>query len=353
MTQILIGTPKGAFILAGGHRTGWRLSGPFCEAWPIAHAIGEPATGRLWAAGGNGWHGPGVWRSEDRGASWAKVSGPIEAALPEGKVTRVWSLARDARGRLWAGTEPAALFRSEDDGASWTHVAGLQDHPSRKDWMPGGGGLMLHAIVPHPTDPDRLWVGISVAGVFATEDGGLTWEARNRGTRIDFAEAGPEPLHGQCVHSLARAAGAADILYQQGHCGMYRSGDGGRSWASIEAGLPTSFGFPVVTHPREPGTVWLLPLTSDFNRVPPGGRAAVWRSRDGGARWEELRQGLPETAFFAVLRRAMAADRSEPAGLYFGTTTGSLYASADEGESWQRLAEHLPPVLSVEVVGEG
>ena len=264
----------------------------------------------------------------------------------------VWSLAA-GHGVLYAGVEPAGLFRSADGGQSWQHVGGLQDHPSRPHWHPGGGGLILHSLVLHPGDAARIWVGISAAGVFYSADGGATWEARNRGTRADFLPEGQRyPEHGQCVHCLVMAPGLPERLYQQNHCGMYRSDDGGRHWQSIEAGLPSSFGFPAAAHPRDPATLFLLPLNGDTaGRFVPEGRAAVWRTRDAGAVWQALRHGLPqENAYFGVLRQAMATDRLDPAGVYFGTGGGTLYASADEGESWACVAQHLPAIHSVETL---
>jgi photosystem II stability/assembly factor-like uncharacterized protein len=232
-------------------------------------------------------------------------------------------------------------------------VAGLTDHPSRKDWQPGGGGLILHAIASHPTDPQRLWVGVSTAGVFHTADGGATWEPRNRGTRCDFLpEDQRYPEYGQCVHALALAPGRPERLYQQNHCGMYRSDDGGLNWASIEKGLPSSFGFPAAAHPRDPDTLYLAPLNGDvLGRFMPGGRAAIWRTRDAGVTWTGHGHGLPrENAYFGVLRQALATDALDPAGVYFGTTSGALFASADEGETWRVIAQHLPSISSVETL---
>ena len=349
---ILLGTRKGAFVLDGdaGRRT-WRLRGPFCELWPINHVVADPARGTLHAGGGNGWFGAGVWTSSDLGASWTCSSSGLGYGEGEPPVKSVWSLAPSADA-LYAGVEPAGLFRSDDGGSSWRHVAGLRDHPSRAQWQPGGGGLILHSIVTDPDDPQRLWVGISTAGVFHTADGGANFEPRNRGTRADFLGEGQEyPEIGQCVHCLVRAPGMPERLYQQNHCGMYRSDDGGRAWHSIEAGLPSSFGFPAAVHPRDPDTLYLVPLNGDVGRYVPDGRPAVWRTRDGGAAWQALRAGLPQQdAFLCILRQALATDRLEPAGVYFGTNTGALFASADEGEHWPCIAQHLPPILSVETL---
>jgi hypothetical protein len=229
----------------------------------------------------------------------------------------------------------------------------LRDHPSRPEWQPGGGGLMLHSLVLHPEDEAQIWVAISAGGVFHTADGGETWEARNRGTRADFLPEGQTyPDHGQCVHCLVMAPGMPNRLYQQNHCGMYRSDDGGRRWESIEAGLPSSFGFPAAVHPRDPDTLYLVPLNGDMaGRFVPDAKAAVWRTRDGGQTWADQRRGLPqENAFFGVLRQALTTDRLDPAGVYFGTGSGTLYASVDEGDSWTCLAQHLPSISSVETL---
>jgi len=349
--RVLLGTTKGAFVLEGdAERRSFTVNGPFCDTWPIHHVIADPATATLYAGGGNRWTGPGVWRSDDLGQSWTLHAEGLALEEGEEPAKSVWSLAV-AGDVLYAGIEPAALFQSADGGRSWRHVEGLRRHPSRPHWMPGGGGLMLHSLVPHPEDDRRLWVGISAAGVFHTMDGGESFEARNRGTRADFMpEEDRYPEFGQCVHSLVMAPGTSERLYQQNHCGMYRSDDGGLSWHSIEAGLPSAFGFPAVTHPRDPDTLYLVPLNGDSaGRYVPDARAAVWRTRDGGRSWQDLRQGLPqENVFFAVLRQAMAVDGLVPAGVYFGTNTGTLYASADEGESWRAVTSHLPLILSVE-----
>ena len=350
---LLIGTKKGAFILkSDAERQSWDLRGPFCECWPINHVIADPASGAIYGAGGNEWFGPAVWKSDDLGATWSHSSDGLAYATGEDPIKSVWSLAAGA-GCLYAGVEPAGLFRSADHGRSWQHVAGLRDHPSRPDWEPGGGGLILHSLVLHPSDDRQLWVAISTAGAFHTADGGASWEPRNRGTRADFLPEGQRyPEYGQCVHNLVMAPGMPDRLYQQNHCGMYRSHDGGRQWESIEAGLPSSFGFPVAVHPRDPATLYLMPLNGDIDgRYVPEAKAAVWRSRDGGDRWEDLRSGLPqENVYFGVLRQAMTTDRLEPAGVYFGTNSGALYASSDEGDSWTCIAQHLPTIYSVETL---
>lgn len=379
---ILVGTTKGAFLVSGGaDRSGWAVSGPHCDGWPINHVVGDAATGTLWAGGGGEFHGAGIWRSNDGGATWALTklatgqmdewarNDPDFAAMigwtdeppPFGDAfQQIWSL-RAAHGRLWAGTKPARLLVSDDGGASWTEAKGLTDHPSSAEWNPGAAGLILHTIVPHPEDPRKLWIGISAAGVFATEDGGATWERRNRLSNAEAGEGHDHPAAprdgetGHCVHNMARAPGAADLLYQQNHHGVWRSVDGGRSWDDLTAGLPSTFGFPIHVHPRDPDTIWTLPLNGDSaGRFPPDAAAAVWRSRDGGATWADLRAGLPQrSCFFTVLRQAMAGDARDPAGVYFGTNTGSVFASLDEGDNWEEVARHLPTILSVEVIDRG
>lgn len=350
---ILIGTKKGLFIAeSDGNREKWSLKGPLCEMWPINHAIGDPQSGTIYAGGGNSWFGPAVWKSTDLGDSWTHSSEGL--AYEEGlePVETVWSLATHDGG-LHVGVQPAGLFHSSDGGQSFSHIEGLQKHPTREDWQAGGAGLILHSLVPHPQDAKRIWIGISSAGVFYTADGGETWEARNRGTRADFLPDGQNyPEFGQCVHCLVLAPGTNETLYQQNHCGMYRSEDGGKSWQSIEKGLPSTFGFPAAAHPRDPQTLYLLPLNGDTaGRFMPDAKCAVWRTRDGGKNWEAMRNGLPqENAYFGVLRQAMSTDSLEPAGVYFGTGGGELYASPDEGENFSVVARHLPAIHSVETI---
>lgn len=345
---VLVGTKKGAFILESDRdRRDWRLRGPFCQAWPLNHVNYDPATGTLYAGGGSPWFGASVWRSGDLGETWSQSSEGLTYGDDGPKLNTVWNVTA-GHGALYAGVDPAGLFRSDDGGATWRHVGGLRAHPSSASWMPGNGGLCLHTIVPHPSDPRQMWVGISAVGAFHTADGGATWETRNRGVRCEFM---PEryPEYGQCVHKLGRAPGQTDLLYQQNHCGVYRSRDGGKQWEEISGGLPSDFGFPLAIHPHDPKTVYVIPLDAEGGRYMPEAKAAVWRSEDGGDNWRRLSKGLPqEHAYLGVLREAMATDTLDSVGVYFGTSSGQLFASRDNGESWTQLAAHLPAITSVE-----
>ena len=352
-TLLLVGTSKGAFILDGGaDRSGWTMSGPLCEGWPIHDLQWDPATRSIYAGGGSPWFGPAVFRSDDLGATWTHSSEGMTYGDDGPRIPTVWNVT-PAHGAIYAGVEPAGLFRSEDGGRTWAHVAGLREHPSRQNpgWNPGAGGLICHTIVPHPSDPDRMWVAISAVGTFYTGDGGKTWEARNRGV-VDCNSPDPHPETGQCVHKLVMAAGDPDRMYQQNHCGVYRSGDGGRSWEGISAGLPSEFGFVMATHPRDDDTAWVIPLSHpEEGRTAPGGALAAWRTQDGGDNWQRQGDGLPgENAFVGVLREALSVDRSNPVGVYFGTSTGQLYASRDEGATWTRIADNLPPIWGVQAI---
>ncbi len=374
-TTVLVGTTKGAFLVGADDG---EVRGPFCDGWPINHVVADQTTGDIFAAGGNGFFGAGIFRSSDQGKSWhlsklakgdlddwaaadpdmAKMFGYVAHETHfDGQVDAVWSLHAD-QGRVWAGVKPANLFASDDAGASWAMNDALSGFEGREDWNPGAAGLILHTIVQSPDDTARLWLGVSAAGVFATEDGGASWERRNRMSNADHAVHHHHPAApsggetGHCVHNIQRAPGAGDVLYQQNHHGVFRSPDGGRSWDDVTDGLPSHFGFPMGVHPEDPNVIWTLPLNGDAaGRYPPDASAAVWKSVDGGQTWTDKREGLPQGAcYFTVLRQAMAVGQGTPARIWFGTNTGSIFASDDEGESWSELARHLPTVLSVEVL---
>ena len=332
----------------GADRASWKLSGPFCANRPTLHVNADPKTGHLYAAtaGAGEWYSAGVWRSTDLGDTWTFSDEGLSYGPGGPGINQVWHVTR-GNGAIYAGVEPVGLFRSDDGGQSWEHVHGLRDHPSSSGWMPGNGGLCLHSIVVDPADAHRIWVGTSAAGTFFSADEGATWAPRNLHVR-DFEDPNEDNHVGGCVHKLIRAPVAGQVLFQQNHFGVYRSADGGETWEEISGGLPSDFGFPMGVHPREPRTVYVIPLQGD-GRFMPEGKAAVWRSRDAGDHWERLDRGLPENAYTGVLREGLALDALDPVGIYFGTNTGQLFVSADEGEHWGLIADYLPPILSVEV----
>lgn len=351
MTRVLImvGTKKGGFLVESDEqRRRWTVSGPFCENWPILHMNYDAATKSIYAVGGSPWYGPAVWRSRDLGQTWTHSSAGLTYGDAGPNLIKLWHVT-PAHGSLYVGAEPAGLFRSDDGGDTFVHVEGLRNHPTCAEWQPGNGGLCLHTILVHPDDPQQIWVAASAVGVFHTADGGATWETRNKGIRADYFP--PEADHevGYCVHKLAMAAGWPETIYQQSHQGVYRSDDGGRKWQWITDGLPSTFGFPIAAHPTDPNTVYVVPLNGDDRgRFMPDGAAAIWRSRSGGAGWQRLYEGLPqEGAYLGVLRDGLAVDALSPAGVYFGTSTGQVFGSRDEGESWESIAAYLPPIYSV------
>jgi photosystem II stability/assembly factor-like uncharacterized protein len=358
-TVLMVGTRKGLWIGHSRDRRSWDLVGPD-DIMGDVHAVAIDTRGtevgrppRLLMASRH-WHiGPQVLHSDDMGQSWqaASTGGVVFPPDTGTAVEAVWSLAPSAAEAdvVYAGTEPSALWRSTDRGETFELVRGLWDHPHRPQWEPGGGGQAIHTLLPHPEDSERMLVAMSTGGVYRTVDGGATWSPANAGIKAEFMpDEVSYPEFGQCVHKVARSATDHDVLYAQNHGGVYRTDDEGEKWTSIAEGLPAEFGFPVVTHPRRDGTLWLFPLESSYRRFPPERACRVWRSTDGGRSWEEQGKGLPDRGFFAgVMRDAMCVDDGDPAGVYIGSRDGSVYASADEGESWAPVAEHLPDVLCV------
>ncbi|MDY7101834.1 MAG: exo-alpha-sialidase [Actinomycetota bacterium] len=355
-TMVLVGTSKGLFTLRSTDGRGsFELSGPTFpgeEVYATCVDVRGPSP-RLFCGSATMHWGPVLRRSDDLGASWtedeqASVSFPSDA---DTALDRVWQITPGPASEpdvVYAGVEPAALFRSDDGGRSFSLVRGLWDHPHRTRWEPGGGGLCLHTILTHPDDPDRLLIAISAAGVYLSDDRGETWRASNTGIAVPFLPDAPAPEFGQCVHKVSRDAADPERLYLQHHGGIYRSDDGGGTWSAMTSIAGMDFGFPVVAHPSRPDTAYLLPLESDGFRCTPDGHCIVWRTTDAGKSWEPLTNGLPQdSAYLTILRDGFTTDGSTPAGLYFGTRTGEVYGSVDDGDSWQLLADHLPPVLSV------
>ncbi len=363
--RVLVGTRKGAFVLTSdGKRERWEVSGPHFAGWEIYHVAGSAAEpNRLYASSSLGWFGQQIQRSDDGGATWQPVGNEFTYAGVPGthqwydgtphpwEFARVWHLEPSLSDpdTVYAGVEDAALFRSVDGGQQWEELRGLREHGSGPHWQPGAGGMCLHTILQDPREPARLHVAISAAGVFRTDDAGKTWQATNRGLQSEGIPD-PDAEVGHCVHNLARHPSRPDTLFMQKHWDVMRSDDSGDSWYDIGDSLPTDFGFPIDVHAHEPDTVYVVPIKSDSEHFPLDGQLRVYRSRTGGNEWEPLTNGLPQSdCYVNVLRDAMAVDSLDSCGVYFGTTGGQVYASADAGDSWAPIVRDLPAVLSVEV----
>jgi hypothetical protein len=349
-TTLLIGTRRGLFVARSRDgRATWHMGEPRLIGREVYHAIIDPRTGTAWAATDHAVWGAHVHRSTDGGDSWDVLPGAPHHDDDRG-LKAIWFLAPgppDEPDTLYAGIEPAGLFVSHDAGASWRSAAALNSHPTSTTWQPAGGGLALGSIQHDPREPRRIYCALSAGGVYRTDDGGTSWTPCNRGVRADFL---PEryPAAGQCVHRLLLHPARPDRLYQQNHCGVYRSDDRGESWIEITEGLPSEFGYALAVDPADANVAYVIPEESSQMRTTVDGRLRVYRTRDAGASWEALSTGLPqEHAYVSILREGMCHDTFTPVGLYFGTSSGHLFASADGGESWRLLAGYLPRILSV------
>ena len=389
--RVLIGTKKGAFILTSdGRRQKWAISGPHFAGWEVYHMKGSPVEpDRIYASQTSGWFGQIIQRSDDGGRTWhtpgSKPEDLVgESGMPKGESNRFVYDTKPPNGkpltthqwydgtqhpwefkRVWhiepspndpdtayAGVEDAAIFRTTDGGASWHELAGLRGHGTGPQWSPGAGGMGLHTILIDPKNPRRIYIAISAAGCFRSDDGGTTWKPINRGLRSQYIPD-PDAEIGHCVHRIAMHPSKPNTVYMQKHWDVMRSDDGGENWIEVSGNLPSDFGFPIEVHAHEPETIYVVPITRDSLHYPPEGKLRVYRSRTGGKDdqgWEALTSGLPQSdCYVNILRDAMAVDSLDPCGVYFGTTGGQVYASANGGDSWSPIVRDLPGVLSVEV----
>src|SRR5215471_13241211 len=384
--RVLVGTKKGAFILnSDGKRAKWKVSGPFFAGWELYHLKGSPADpNRIYASQTSGWFGQIIQRSDDGGKTWHQPGTPpgeptnTPDGMPKGESNkfaydaaakpltthqwydgtqhpwefkRVWHLEPSLTDAdtVYAGVEDAAIFRSTDGGQNWKELSGLRGHGTGPNWQPGAGGMCLHTIILDPSNPKRIWIAISAAGAFRTDDGGGTWKPINRGLHSLYI---PDPTAevGHCVHHIAMNKSRPGVLFMQKHWDVMRSDDGGDSWREVSGNLPTDFGFVIDVHAHQPETVYVVPIKSDSLHYPPDGKLRVYRSRAGGEDWEPLSNGLPQSdCYVNVLRDAMAVDSLDSCGVYFGTTGGQVYCSPDSGDSWAPIVRDLPSVVSVEV----
>jgi photosystem II stability/assembly factor-like uncharacterized protein len=386
--RVLVGTRKGAFVLTSdGKREQWDVSGPHFAGWEIYHLKGSPADpNRLYVSQSSGWFGQLIQRSDDGGKTWHQpgtppgeppAPGPAKAASNKfvydasaetGKpltthqwydgtqrpweFKRVWHLEPSLTDpdAVYAGVEDAALFRSIDGGQNWQELAGLRGHGTGPEWQPGGGGMCLHTIILDPSDPNRIFIAISAAGAFRTDDGGKSWKPINKGLYSPQYIPDPRAEVGHCVHHVAMNPKRPGVLFMQKHWDVMRSDDAGDSWKEVSGNLPTDFGFVIDVHAHKPETIYVVPIKSDSEHFVPDGKLRVFRSRTGGNEWEALTKGLPQKdCYVNVLRDAMAVDSLDKCGVYFGTSGGQVYVSPDAGDSWAPIVRDLPPVLSVEV----
>jgi photosystem II stability/assembly factor-like uncharacterized protein len=363
--RVLVGTRKGAFILsADGTRKTWTVTGPHFGGWEIYHMKGSPADpNRIYASQSSGWFGQVVQRSNDGGATWEPVGNKFAYEGTTGthqwydgtphpwEFKRVWHLEPSLSDpdTVFAGVEDAAIFRTGDGGQSWQELPGLRTHSTGNRWQPGAGGMCLHTILLDPANDNRMFIAISAAGAFRTDDAGQTWRPINKGLHSQYI---PDPAAdvGHCVHRIAMHRSRPDVLYMQKHWDVMRSTDAGDSWEEVSGNLPTDFGFVIDVNAHDPETIYVVPIKSDSEHYPPDGKLRVYRSRTGGHEWEALTKGLPQQdCYVNVLRDGMAVDALDPCGIYFGTTGGQVYGSADGGDSWTAIVRDLPPVVSVEV----
>jgi photosystem II stability/assembly factor-like uncharacterized protein len=362
--RVLVGTRKGAFVLeSDGKRQNWAVSGPHFGGWEVYHLKGSPVDqNRLYASQSSGWFGQIIQRSNDGGKTWEAVGNKFvydgvpgthqwyDGTPHPWEFKRVWHLEPSLTDpdTVYAGVEDAALFKTTDGGQNWSEMPGLRGHGSGPHWQPGAGGLCLHTILLDPSNQKRMFIAISAAGAFRTDDGGTTWLPINRGLKSEGIP-NEEAEVGHCVHRIAMHRSRPNVLFMQKHWDVMRTDNAGDSWTEVSGNLPTDFGFPIDVHAHEPETIYVVPIKSDSEHYPPDGKLRVYRSRTGGNEWEPLTKGLPqENCFVNVLRDAMSVDSLDTCGIYFGTSGGQVYASADAGDTWSAIVRDLPPVVSVE-----